>query len=137
WREQEKIRSLLGRVHVGDLPGTYVQQVVAEAGGSWDALNPGQQRLLERPQCLYLWTNLPSDARSAFRTATDLMRAFWRDVRLRLVRIGLAPADVESALGTLASRLDDDGASTAPVILLDRWPTVRDALVSFNVIEEV
>ena len=137
WREQEKIRSLLGRYPVGDLSNNYVQEIVNEAGGSWDLLKPGQRRLLERPQCLYLWTNLPSDARSAFRTATDLMRAFWRDVRLRLTRMGLVTADVENALGSLASRLDEEGASTAPAMILDRWPSVRDALVSLHVVEEM
>jgi hypothetical protein len=137
WREQENVRALLSRVPVGDLPGTYVKEVVEEVDGAWEALNPGQRRLLERPQCLYLWTNLPSDARSAFRTATDLMRAFWGDVRLRLVKMGLALADVENALGTLASRLDEEGTSTAPVMILDRCPTVRDALISLHVVEEM
>jgi hypothetical protein len=137
WREQEKVRSLLGRVFVGDLPASHVEKVVEKTGGSWDTLNGGQRRLLERPQCLYLWTNLPSEPRSAFRTATDLMRAFWRDVRFRLENMGLVSTDVEHALGTLAARLDQDGASTVPVTILDRWQTIRDALESLNVIEEV
>jgi hypothetical protein len=137
WREQERIRSLLDRIHVGDFPGQYVEDVVKGAGGSWQALTAGQRRLLERPQSLYLWTKLPSDARSAFRTATDLMRTFWLDVRRRLVQMGLTRGDVEGALGALVSRLDQDGASTAPATVLDRWPTVRDALASLGVIEEV
>jgi hypothetical protein len=137
WREQEKVRSLLDRVPVGDLSDTFVQKTVEESDGSWDTLSPGQRRILERPQCLYLWTNLPAEARSAFRTATDLMRAFWRDVRLRLEKTGLASGEVENALETLASRLDEDGASTTPAMILDRWPRVRDALGSLFVIEEV
>jgi hypothetical protein len=40
WREQEKIRSLLGRIPVGDLPSNYVQEVVEEVSGSWDELKP-------------------------------------------------------------------------------------------------
>jgi hypothetical protein len=137
WREQENIKAILDRVLVGDFPADYAQEVVEQAGGCWAALNPKQQQLLERPQCLYLWTNLPNDARSAFRTATDLMRAFWRDVRLRLEKMGLAPSDRENALESLVSRLDADGASTAPALILDRWPRVRDGLVSLHVIEEL
>ncbi len=114
-----------------------MQRVVEDASGVWSALTPSQQRLLQVPQQLYLWSTIANDppARTSFRTATDLMRAFWQHVRSRLAEMGVPHADLEVALGSLVTRLDEDGSLTAPITALDKWPKVRHALGTLHVLD--
>src|SRR5262249_18502426 len=61
--------------------------------------------------------------------------AFWQHARKQLGNMGLPQYDVESALRTLALRLDEDGSLIAPDRLLDQWPQVRDGLATLNVVQ--
>lgn len=135
WRKEGERSQLIEDLPVGDLAVEVARRVVEGRGASWESLTGRQKDLLRKPHHLYLWAQLPAGprVRSVFRSATDLMRAFWQHAYERLAEASLDSRDVEEALSTLVNRLDEDGLLTAPSAVLDKWPKVRDVLCSLAV----
>lgn len=130
WKNQNKVTS----IEIGELPGDEVRKVVSEHGQNWNSFNSRQRRLLQSPQCLYLWTVLQNSGKPfRFHTATDLMRAYWEDVRKnRIPTLNVSVEDCNAMLEAVVSYMDDRGKLTAPTTLASRLPKARDALVSLN-----
>jgi hypothetical protein len=121
---------------VGPLDDPTVDAVVAACGMAPPPLDSTQRRVLRSPQGLYLWRalhegeNLPP----AFRTMTDLMRAFWAMTRRRLK--DLRQGEYEAVLDALVAHMDRRGTLAAPRTIVDHWPDEVAALISMNVLVE-
>lgn len=132
WKSQKKVTP----IEIGELPEDEAKKVVSEHGQNWNSLNSRQKRLLQSPQCLYLWTILQDSCKPfSFHTATDLMRAYWEDVRAKKIpTLNVSVDDCNAVLEAVVSYMDDHGKLTAPTSLVSRFPKARNALVSLNVL---
>ena len=132
WKSQKKV----AHIKIGELPEAEAKKIVSELGQDWNRLNSRQKKLLQSPQCLYLWTILQNSGQPfSFHTATDLMRAYWEDLRgNKIPTRRVSVDDCNAVLEAVVSYMDDQGKLTAPTILAGQLPKARDALVSLNVI---
>lgn len=133
WKTQKKVKSIA----IGELPEGEVRKVVSEHGQDWNSFNSRQKKLLQSPQCLYLWTVLQNSGQPfSFHTATDLMRTYWEDVwKNRIPTLNVSVEDCNAVLKAVVSYMDDQGKLTAPTtILSSRLLKARDALVSLNIL---
>lgn len=132
WKSQKKV----AHIKIGELPEDEARKIVSEHGQDWNGLDSRQKKLLQSPQCLYLWTILQDSGQPfSFHTATDLMRAYWEDVRgNKIPTLRVSVDDCNAVLEAIVSYMDDQGKLTAPTSLTSQLPKARDALVSLNVL---
>ena len=133
WKESK----LLAEVKVGKLPDEVAKAIVSERGAEWASFSATQRGLLNSPQHLYLWAVLREEgARFTFRTATDLMRAFWDHLRgKRLQEMSVSVAECNTVLADVVSYMDRNGQLVAPERLGGPLPRARDALTSVGVFD--
>ena len=133
WKESK----LLAEIKVDKLPDVVAKAIVSDRGADWDAFSAVQRELLHSPQHLYLWTVLREEgARFTFRTATDLMRAFWDHLRgKRLQEMGVPVAECNTVLADVVDYMDRNGQLVAPERLAGPLPRARGALASVGVFD--
>ena len=93
-----------------------------------------QQSLLESPQNLAMWVILQERGNcdlKGVRSASALMRLFWKDRYGQLVKEGLDSGIIQEVLGLFVGAMEDRGRIWAPARLLDPHPHVS-ALVAFR-----
>jgi len=131
WKTQKKVV----HIKIGELPEDEAKKIVSEHGQDWTGLNFRQKKLLQSPQCLYLWTILQDSGRPfCFHTATDLMRAYWEDLRgNKIPTLRVSVDDCNAVLEAVVSYMDDQGKQAAPTGLASQLPKARNALISLNV----
>ncbi len=129
-REHQHVQELL----VPRLDAALVAWVIVAQGMDVAALDAKQHEVLRSPQALYVWCRLfdSEAAPPAFRTLTDLMRAFWKMIRQTFKE--LKPGDYEKPVSVLLKYMDTNGTLQAPESIVREWPNEVDALVSLNVI---
>lgn len=112
-----------------------MQQLV---GASFSMLNQKEKDLLANPLNLSMWLELNRDGTvPRFRTATALMREFWKNRRRILQEnAGITPADIEQVLTPLIDYLEKNGKISAPQRIVEKWPRIIEALFSFGILQE-
>lgn len=123
------------RVEVKQLPAETVQQLV---GTSFSMLTHKEKDLLANPLNLSMWLELNRDGIvPRFRTATALMREFWKDRRRILQeKAGITPADIEQVLTPLIDYLEKNGKISAPQRIVEKWPRLVEALFSYGILQQ-
>ena len=130
WRKRAEAREL----QIGPLEDAQVDAIVDACHVNPSTLESRQREILRSPQGIYLWKSLyDSESRPpAFRSMTDLTRAFWVMTRRKLTE--LKPGEYDLALDALVEHMDRRGVLHAPRTVVSRWPNEVDALLSLNVL---
>lgn len=113
------------------------EQLKAIIGQDITALTKTQKRILSCPQNLAIWMELKKKgAIPNFRSATQLMRRFW-DNRRRLLeeQAGISANQMDAFLAPLLNYMEGKGEISAPATLVAKNPAVRDAFVSFGILQ--
>ena len=113
------------------------EQLRAIIGQDTTALTKTQKRILSCPQNLAIWMELKKKGTTpAFRSATELMRRFWDNRRRLLEQAGIAADQMDAFLAPLLDYMEDKGEISAPAALVANDPAVRDAFVSFGILQQ-
>jgi len=114
------------------------EQLKAIIGPDITALTESEKRILSCPHNLTIWMELKKEeAQPAFRTATELMRRFWENRRRLLEEQAKISADqMDGFLTPMLDYMESKGEISAPATLLARDPAVRDAFVSFGILQQ-
>jgi hypothetical protein len=136
WRHDKERNFPMEETSIGDIDDESVKHLVEALGASWTGLSTRQRDLMRKPHLLYLWCKLVKGSRQnlAFQTATDLLREFWDRIRRELLERGCQQTDINCAIAALVNRLDQSGELTAPASTLQKWPGVRDGVLSLDVL---
>ncbi|HFD86632.1 MAG TPA: hypothetical protein ENJ35_03025, partial [Gammaproteobacteria bacterium] len=119
--------------------GEFSDEQLNEAIGpdAFAALNGSQKRVLSCPQNLAIWLELKKEGSApAFRSATELMRRFWENRRERLRQAGISAEQTDTLLIPLLDCLESRGEISAPATMVANNPAVRDALISFGILQQ-
>jgi hypothetical protein len=113
------------------------EQLQAVIGPDFTALTEPQKRILSCPHNLTIWMELKQEgAQPLFRSATELMRRFWENRRQLLDQKAHRNSEqVEIFLQPLLDYLERSGEISAPVSIVAQKPIIRDALVSFGILQ--
>lgn len=112
------------------------EQLKAIIGQDINALTKAQKRILSCPQNLAIWMELKKKgAIPNFRSATELMRRFWDNRRRLLERAGISAGQIDAFLAPLLDYMEGKGEISAPATLVANDPAVRDAFVSFGILQ--
>jgi hypothetical protein len=100
-------------------------------GPGYSSLSGPQKEVLSFPHNLAMWVQVATSQSSpSFRTATELMRAYWDDRRRLLRQARIPDSDVQSALDALVDYMDRERRHSAPERLLAPQGLVCQALRS-------
>ena len=123
------------KVPVGEFSDEQLQEVIEPDG--FAALNGSQKRVLSCPQNLAIWLEIKKEGSApTFRTATELMRRFWENRRERLRHAGISAEQRDAFLTPLLDYMESRGEISAPASVAPKDPVVRDALISFGIIQQ-
>lgn len=123
------------KVPVGEFSDKQLQEAIGP--DAFSALNGSQKRVLSCPQNLAIWLELKKEGTTpAFRSATELMRRFWENRRRILEQAGIAAEQMDAFLTPLLDYLESRWEISAPAIMAAKDPSVRDAFVSFGILQQ-
>lgn len=122
------------KIEVGSLTDEEVKRFVTK---SYAQMSSKEQNLLAIPLNLSIWLELSrSGPVPAFRSATDLMREFWRNRRTILEHLASISADqLDLFLTPLLDFMEKNGSISAPGRVIAKWPTVANALYSYGILQ--
>jgi len=121
-------------VKVGELPEKEVAEIVKNRGTNWAQLSTKQKEILRSPANLYLWTQLETIGQP-FRTATDLMKAYWKDLwENKIPDLKVKQAECWKILEALVDYMDKNGRLVAPDNIAPQFLNEQKALISLNVL---
>lgn len=121
-------------VKVGELPEKEVAEIVKNRGANWTQLSTKQKAILRSPANLFLWTQLETVGQP-FRTATDLMKAYWNDLwKHKIPVLKVLPTECWKVLDSLVEYMDENGGLPAPDNLIPQLRNEQGALISLNVL---
>jgi len=114
------------------------EQLKEVLGGDITTLSISQKRILSLPQNLAIWLELKRDGgKPDFRSAAELMRRFWENRRQILEQeAGISAEQINQFLGQLLDYMESHVEISAPIVLTQRNPRVRDALISYGVLQK-
>ncbi len=124
------------KVPVGEFSDEQLQEAIGP--NAFAALNKSQKRVLSCPQNLAIWLELKKEwGAPAFRSATELMRRFWENRRRFLKKqAGISAEQMDDFLIPLLEYLECRGEISAPAMMASKDPVVRDALISFGILQQ-
>lgn len=129
-REKQRI----SKIPVGEFSD---EQLKAIIGQDIAFLTKAQKRILSSPQNLAMFMELKNEGPMPdFRSATQLMRRFWDNRRRILDEAGITADQTDVFLAPLLSYMEENGEISAPATLVSTNPTVRDAFVSFGILQQ-
>jgi len=107
-------------------------------GQDINGLTGAQKRILSCLQNLAIWLELKKEgATPAFRSATELMRRFWENRRRLLEeQAGISTNQMDNFLQPLLDYMENNGVISAPATIVANAPSVRDAFVSFGILQQ-
>jgi hypothetical protein len=114
------------------------EQLKEILGSDIAALTNSQKRILSMPQNLAIWMQLKQDGITPdFRSGTELMRRFWENRRQILVqKAGISAEQMNELLYRLLDYIESNGEISAPAVIAQPNPRVRDALLSYGVLQQ-
>lgn len=123
------------RIEVGGLATDILQRVI---GSTFIEMTEKEKSLLACLQNLSIWMELKrTGAVPSFKTATDLLREFWKNRRLILEeQADITPAEASQVLSPLLDYMEQNGKISAPARIIDLWPRIKEALSSYGVLQE-
>ncbi|WP_295513358.1 hypothetical protein, partial [Thiolapillus sp.] len=71
----------------------------------------------------------------SFRTATELMRQFWKNRRQHLNKAGISNPQSNAFLEPLINYMECQGKISAPATIVEKTPDVLDAFISFGILQ--
>lgn len=125
----------IARIPVADFSDEQLKMII---GTEINALTNAQKRILSCPQNLAIWLEIKkAGGLPDFRSATELMRRFWENRRRILEGQARISADqMEAFLTPLLDYLESRGEISAPATMAANNPAVRDALISFGILQQ-
>ncbi len=114
------------------------EQLKEVLGADIAALTNSQKRILSMPQNLAIWMQLKQDGiRPEFHSATELMRRFWENRRQILEqKAGISAEQINEFLHRLLDYMENQGEISAPVVMAQQKTRVRNALISYGVLQK-
>ncbi len=124
----------LAKILVGEFSDKQLEKII---GPDIAALTKAQKRILSCPQNLEIWLELKQDGiMPDFRSATELMRRFWENRRRLLEqRTGISADQMDAFLTPLLDYMENTGEISAPARIVANAPSVRDAFISFGILQ--
>lgn len=134
WLAGERTEKFVN-IEVKELPSENVKKIV---GLPFSQMTEKEKSLLANPLNLSIWVELSrSGAVPRFRTATDLMREFWKNRRWILDdQAGITPDQVDQVLTPLIDYMEQYGKISAPERIIAGWPKLSKALFSYGILQE-
>jgi len=107
-------------------------------GSDIATLTNSQKRILSMPQNLAIWMQLQRNGiKPDFRSAAELMRRFWDDRRQILEQnAGVSVEQLDDCLYGLLDYMESKREISAPIFITQHFPRVRDALLSYGVLQQ-
>lgn len=123
------------RVEVKKLSPEILQKLV---GASFLQMTEKERSLLASPLNLSIWLALNQTGPvPRFRTATDLMREFWKNRRLVLQeKAGVTPEQIEQVLSPLIDYMEKNGKISAPERVVEKWPRLTQTFFSYGILQQ-
>ena len=122
-------------IEVRELPSEDVKRIV---GPPFLQMTQKEQRLLANPLNLSIWVELShAGTVPQFRSATDLMREFWKNRRLVLhEQANITPDQVDQVLMPLIDYMEKNGKISTPERIIANWPKNSQALYSYGILQQ-
>ena len=114
------------------------EQLQTILGSDFRGITDSQKRILACPHNLSIWIELKrSGTIPAFRSATELMRRFWENRRQVLGQeAGISAEQMDAFLRPLLDYMENRGEISAPVSITAKNPSIRDALISYGILQQ-
>jgi len=123
------------KVPVGEFSDEQLHEVIGP--DAFAALNKSQKRILSCPQNLAIWLEIKKEGCAPrFHSATELMRRFWENRRERLRQAGISAEQTDTFLTPLLDYMESRGEISAPASVAAKDPVVRDAFISFGILQQ-
>ncbi len=122
------------KIQVKEFSDEQLKEII---GSDISALTGSQKRILSCPQNLAIWAHLKQDGlKPDFHSATELMRRFWENRRQVLKeKAEISPDQLDAFLNPLLDYMENKGDISAPASIAAQSPSIRDALVSFGILQ--
>lgn len=129
-------KELNSRIEVGSLTEAVVKDFVSDLNGNYSKMTPREHSLLRSIQNLTMWAEIAqSGEQPTFKTASELMRQFWKNRRRELASRGVEADQVDRVLESLVSYMDEKSRLTAPDRLVETQVKAVAELQSLNVVQ--
>jgi hypothetical protein len=114
------------------------EQLKEILGSDIASLTNSQKRILAMPQNLAIWMQLKQEGMQPdFHSANELMRRFWENRRQILEqKAGISAEQLNEFLHRLLNFMESSGEISAPAVITQPNPKVRDALISYGVLQQ-
>jgi len=134
WLAGERAKEFVN-IEVKELPLENVKKI---AGAPFLQMTEKEKSLLANPLNLSIWVELShAGTVPRFRTATDLMREFWKNRRWVLHdQANIAPDQVDQVLTPLIDYMEKYGKISAPERIIAAWPKISEALFSYGILQQ-
>ncbi len=134
WLDDSKEKNRV-KIEVFPLPQVTVSKTV---GAVYTGMTERQKAVLSNPQNLGMWVELgKQEELPPFRSATELLRAFWEFRRKQIENYGIPLGEVNGILDFLVNWLEENGKISAPKRIIDRFSlSAIEALKSHGLIQE-
>lgn len=134
WLNQEHALDFV-TIKVNALPFETIEKVV---GPPFSTMGEKEKKLLASPFNLSIWKQLNEIGDSFhFRSASELMKEFWKNRYLTLDEQAHIPPDqVKQALSPLVDYMESQGKISAPARIAESYPKIAEALYSYGIIQQ-
>jgi len=134
WLAGERAKEFV-KIEVKELPFENVEKIV---GPPFSQMTEKEKSLLANPFNLSIWVELSHvGAVPRFRTATDLMREFWKNRRWILHdQASITPDQVDQVLTPLIDYMEKYGKISVPERIIAAWPKISQALFSYGILQQ-
>jgi len=132
------LANLPGRkFHKVEVKGLMMKTLEKIVGPSLSQMSDRQKQILACPQNLAMWMELKKTGTiPEFRSATELMRRFWKNRRMILEQTGITGEQMGNVLNALVDYMEGHGKISAPERIVNDWPNVTRALFSHGILQE-
>ena len=134
WLAGERTKEFVN-IEVKELPSENVKKLV---GSPFSQMTEKEKSLLANPLNLSIWVKLShAGTVPRFRSATDLMREFWKNRRWILHdQANITPNQVDQVLTPLIDYMEKYGKISAPERIIAAWPKISEALFSYGILQQ-
>ncbi|MBW2087357.1 MAG: hypothetical protein JRI54_15255, partial [Deltaproteobacteria bacterium] len=124
----------IAKIPVKEFSDDQLKEII---GPDINALTNAQKRILSCPQNLAIWLELRNEGVTpGFHSATELMGRFWENRRRLLEeQAKISAGQMDAFLAPLLDYMENNGEISAPASMVTKAPTVRDAFVSFGILQ--
>ncbi len=125
------------KFHKVEVKGLTMKTLEKIVGPSINQMSDRQKQILACPQNLAMWMELKATGTMPeFRSATELMRRFWKNRRMILEKAGITNEQMGNVLNALVDYMEGHGKVSAPERIVNDWPNVTRALFSHGILQE-